>query len=203
MALAASGIAFRVREVKLRDKPPRLLAISPKATVPVLQLPSGEVIEESLEIVHWALQQGDPLGWADFDVKTLGAMDALIERNDHPFKDSLDRYKYADRHPQQPQQVYRAQAEPFLVDLESRLNKTSYLFGDRASYADIAIFPFVRQFSKVEQAWFDTSRYRALRAWLTLLTDGDLFQAIMAKYAPWSETDTDIVFKTSDIARAH
>jgi len=185
MALACACISFEVREVVLRDKPPQLLEISPKATVPVLLLADGRVIEESLEILHWALDINDPCGWKAHATKQLLLMDALVEENDNSFKNCLDRYKYADRFPENSRQYYRQQAEGFLAGLEARLVRTQHLFGNTRSFADIAIFPFIRQFSNVEPQWFEKAPYPNLRAWLFVILESDLFASVMTKYVQW------------------
>ena len=158
---ARLGIVFaelnvELREIELKNKPAPMLAISPKGTVPVLQLSasdgtSGRVLEESQDILMWALERHDPQGLLDTD---LSRAQALIQQNDDEFKYWLDRYKYADRHPQQTQLEYRQQGEVFLQQLEQLLTEHSYLLGDRISVADIAIMPFVRQFAHVDREVF-------------------------------------------------
>ncbi|WP_018150393.1 glutathione S-transferase [Leeia oryzae] len=183
MALKYCNLMIEVREISLRDKPAHMLENSPKGTVPVLVLPDQQVLEQSLDIMHWALSQHDPAGWV------LAAQryntQALIATNDGPFKAALDRYKYPDRYPDRPQADYRAQGEVFLAELEARLNQYPYLFGPGITLADIAIFPFVRQFSKVDSLWFEQADYPKLKAWLSTLTTMPLFDAIMHKYPTW------------------
>lgn len=180
LALHYAGVAVDKCEVSLRDKPAQLLRISPKGTVPVLQLPDGSVLEESLDIARWALQQADPhkllrRGAA----QTQGA--ALIEANDGEFKHWLDRYKYADRHPEAPPEHYRAQGEHTLATLESRLASHRYLCDDRPSLADIAIAPFVRQFAHVDRDWFAATPYLNLQAWLEHWLTSEAFETVMRK----------------------
>jgi len=175
LALAYAGIAVEIREVALKNKPEQMLAISPKGTVPVLQLPDGRVLEESLDIMYWALAQHDPEHWLAFDTEA----ETLIEWNDGDFKYSLDRYKYADRYPEFSQAYYRQQTEPFLIELESRLQHSPYLCGDYFSLADAAIFPFIRQFSNVDVDWFKSSPYRALNNWLDAALTTELFKSVM------------------------
>ena len=179
MALSVAGIALEIREISLRDKPAHMLQVSPKGTVPVLVLQDGQVIEQSLDIMLWALQQHDPKGWLQPDSTQW---QQLIEVNDGTFKQALDRYKYPDRYPEQPQTLYRAQGEIFLQQLEDTLQAQSYLLGRRASVADVAIFPFIRQFAAVDAAWFSQSSYVGLRRWLNDWLDSDLFASIMQKY---------------------
>lgn len=178
MALTKANIAFEIREISFRDKPSSLLQVSPKGTVPVLVLEEGDVIDESIDIVFWALTLNDPDNWLAIDREVA---DALIAENDGDFKINLDRYKYPERFPDMPQADYRARGETFLQKLEKRLNQHQYLMCDTVSVADIAIFPFIRQFANVDRAWFDTATYPRLRDWLNALLAWDLFEAIMKK----------------------
>lgn len=178
MALKYAQIAVEIREISLRDKPAHLLSVSPKGTVPVLVLADNSVIDESLEIMAWALQQKDAEGWLKVD--TVFA-NALIAENDTQFKVALDRYKYPERYPEKSQVEYRAQGAIFLAKLEAQLAHTDYLLGNHMSLADIAIFPFVRQFAAVDVAWFENAPYAKLCVWLKALTSADLFTAIMQK----------------------
>jgi glutathione S-transferase len=184
MALRYAGIDVEIREISLREKPQHLRQVSPKATVPVLVLPGGQVIDQSLDIMQWALAQHDPEQWLGPDD---AAMHALVKQNDEEFKPALDRYKYPDRYPEHPQATYRAEGERFLQLLESRLHPHGGLFGASPGYADIAIFPFVRQFSMVEPEWFALAPYPRLRLWLGQRIESSLFDAIMQKYPTWQE----------------
>ena len=166
MAIACAGLTVELREVLLRIKPETMLAISPKGTVPVLQLAGGQVIDESIEIMRWALSFSDPDGWLEASAGCEDDSAELVVWNDGGFKHYLDRYKYADRFPENARDFYRGMAEPFLLELECRLSSNPYLFGSRLSLTDVAVFPFVRQFAGVDGAWFRGSRYRAVRAWL-------------------------------------
>lgn len=178
MALKYAGVDVGIVEISLKDKPAHLLQVSPKGTVPVLVLPNGTVIEQSLEIMQWALQQRDSEGWLNADM-TLTQI--LIAENDGSFKQALDQYKYAIRYPENPVEVYREQGEVFLAKLEKRLAKTRFLLDEQISLADIAIFPFIRQFSGVDPAWFEASPYPHLKAWLNPLVTSKLFLSIMEK----------------------
>jgi glutathione S-transferase len=177
MALRYSGVPVEIVEVSLKAKPAEMLAISPKGTVPVLDA-DGRVIDESLEIMRWALAQNDPQGWLlDGDSRIA----ELIEANDQGFKVDLNRYKYAERYPEQPMEVYRAQGAVFLQRLEGLLQDRDYLLADHPSLADIALLPFVRQFAHVDREWFAQTPYPRLQAWLHYFLESDLFTSIMKK----------------------
>lgn len=178
MALKYAGIALEIREIALRGKPVEMLRVSPKATVPVLVLVDGKVIEQSLDIMQWALQQQDKDGWLIADSELT---QQLITENDSSFKQALDKYKYAIRFPEQPAEVYRAQGEVFLQRLEVSLSRSQFLMGNQITLADIAIFPFIRQFSGVDIIWFETATYPNLKLWLKTLIESELFTSIMQK----------------------
>ena len=187
LALRVAGVPYELREVALKAKPAAMLALSPKATVPVLQLPDGSVLEESLHIMAWALAQSDPDDW--LAQGSSAEAQTLIERNDGPFKHLLDRYKYANRHTEFTAEQYRQQAVDLHIGpLNARLAATHYLLGAGPSLADAAIFPFVRQFAGVDEAWFAQAPFPALRAWLNEWVNSPLFRDIMEKTLPWKET---------------
>ena len=192
MALAYAGISFELREIVLRQKPPSMLAASAKGTVPVLVLPDGRVIDESIEIMSWALDQNDPRQWRRESL--LDATDALVRENDFGFKGHLDLYKYADRFPAQSPLHYRWEAEKFLQKLEQNLSRGRYLLGDQLTFADVAVFPFVRQFAFVDKAWFDGADYQKTRLWLQWFLDSDLFTGVMGKFAAWREGAPAMLF---------
>jgi len=184
LAIANAGVLVTLREIELRNKPADMLSVSPKGTVPVLVLPNGQIIDESLDIMLWALEIHDTNAWLS-SWKNPAAQ-ALVKRNDGEFKQALDRYKYADRYPEQPMAYYRQQAEVFLAELEHRLQNTCYLFSDHFSLIDAAIAPFVRQFAAVDAAWFNTSPYPLLRQWLQAFLASPLFKYIMQAYPVWT-----------------
>ncbi len=187
MAIASSEVRVALREVVLRNKPQEFLAASPKGTVPVLVLPQGEVIEESLEVMDWALAINDPQGWLLFDDEARRQeAKKLIEENDSCFKKNLDGYKYPEQHPDRSAMAHREQGEMFLNQLDHRLADANYLSGPRASLADIAIFPFVRQFAQVDRDWFNQASYPRLRTWLDRFVDSELFREVMIKVDPWT-----------------
>ena len=192
LAIAKSGITVEMREIVLRNKPQQLLDISPKGTVPVLLLSKREVIDESLDIMTWALAVNDTDNW----LNTSSAEDIkhLIQWNDGEFKYYLDRYKYADRYPEYTAQYYRKKADIFLMDLEKRLSKQTFLCSERCSLADIAIFPFIRQFANVNAEWFLSSVYKNLNQWLTIHIESTLFISIMDKYPIWKPGNEKLIF---------
>ncbi|OIN51780.1 glutathione S-transferase [Pseudomonas azotoformans] len=177
LALRYSGVPVRIIEVSLKAKPAEMLALSPKGTVPVLSV-DGQVIEESLEIMQWALAQHDPDDWR---LQGDPAVLALIAENDQGFKYHLDRYKYADRYPEHPMEHYRAEGEVFLQKLEGLLAERAYLLAEHPSLADMALAPFVRQFAHVDREWFAGTPYQRLQAWLQRVLTSPLFIAVMAK----------------------
>jgi len=177
MALRYSGVPVEIVEVSLKAKPAQMLAISPKGTVPVLDA-GGQVSDESLEIMRWALAQNDPDDWL------LGGdsrITELIEANDQVFKVHLNRYKYAERYPEQPMEVYRAEGALFLQQLDELLEGRDFLLAGHPSLADIALLPFVRQFAHVDRDWFAQTPYVRLQAWLQRFLESELFTGIMKK----------------------
>ena len=190
MTLQYAGVPVEHREVLLKDKPQAMLDASAKATVPILKLANGRVIDESIDVMLWALEQQDTDCWwqNDFAKQTF----ALVEENDFKFKKNLDRYKYADRYPQHPQFHYRVEAGLFLSLLEKKLASQSYLLADQLSFADVAIFPFVRQFAFVNKTWFDRAPYPKLQIWLQGFLDSILFSRAMEKFPVWHQADSAV-----------
>ena len=189
-----------IREVALKNKPQDMLRLSPKGTVPVLLLPEGEVLEESRDIMNWASKKTrSNHGQTSFqpqkpeqELAESVEMKTLIDKNDSTFKYWLDRYKYADRFPEHNAQYYRKEAEFFLRKLEQKLAVNKFLFGNQETYADIAIFPFIRQFAMVDKNWFDNSPYDQIKNWLYTWLDTTVFHSIMNKYKPWQPNDEPI-----------
>jgi glutathione S-transferase len=188
MAIKVSGVKVELREVVLRDKPPQLVDASAKSTVPVLVLPDSEVIEESLDIMHWALRQNDPRNWLAADDK------GLIEQNDTFFKSALDRYKYPHRYGLEHGIPYRDAGLAILSQLDERLHENSFLSGNARGLTDIAIFPFVRQFAATDQSWFDAQPLPDLRHWLDHHLASALFAGIMYRYPRWQAGDGPTIF---------
>lgn len=184
MALKYASIEVEIREISLRDKPASMLQISPKGTVPVLQL-GDLVIEQSVEIMHWALEQSDPDGWLSVDQQLANAW---LNTNDGPFKKLLDQYKYPNRHPElNPQEVLDSAAALMLGPMETALSKQAFLAGEHLSWIDVAIFPFIRQFSMVNLEQFETLPLPKLKHWLAKRLESKLFQSVMYKCPVWVE----------------
>lgn len=182
MALLQAGLAFEAVEVSLRDKPASLLALSPKATVPVLQLPDGRVIDESWDILQWALSTPDAQGWWA-RAQSPANLD-LVQRNDGDFKHHLDRWKYPQRYADEPltPDAHRDRAlDALLLPLEARLQGAPCLGGATPCATDLAVVPFVRQFASVDPGWFATQNLHAVRAWLEGWLVSPLFVACMHK----------------------
>ena len=187
LAIAISGFACEVREVKLSNKPASMLAASPKGTVPVLVLSDGSVLEESLDIMRFVLEQKDPEGWlVDVDP-------TLIARCDGPFKRDLDRYKYPERYGSDAM-AHRSAGEEFLRVLDDKLRENGQLCGQNRNMTDMAIMPFVRQFAATDRNFFDSLPLVHLRKWLDEHLDSPLFASIMTKYNPWQPGDAQIRF---------
>lgn len=191
MALLVSGVTAELREVALGSKPTEMIAASPKATVPVLILPTGAVIDESIDIMRWALAQNDPEAWL------AGDDAALIAANDRAFKHHLDRYKYPDRHGADPIE-HRDAGLAMLAELDARLQAHANLCGDARMLADIAILPFVRQFAAVDAAWFAGQPLPRLQAWLAHHTTSVLFDQAMLRTKPWVPGDSPVILRARD-----
>lgn len=183
MALAYAGIELELRELMLRDKPADMLKHSPKGTVPVLITHDGQVIDESLDVMLWALQQNDPNNWLQDSKRSL----QLIKQYDHQFKPLLDRYKYADRHPELSEEQHRELTLPYIDSLNQLLEKHQFLYSNQMSLADVALFPFIRQYAFVNKNWFDQLPYTKLLHWLEYFLTSDLFNQIMVKYRLYNE----------------
>lgn len=189
MALAYAGVSYELREVSLKSKPREMLDISPKGTTPVMQIFNEQdfiVLEESLDIMNWAIQQHDPINWLNLPDKSVAIAKQLIDTNDREFKQSLDRYKYPNRFPEKPQEFYRQQAEEFLQVLELQFQQNNFLICDRQTLADIAIFPFVRQLAYVDIDWFNSSPYPKSQQWLKWHETSPMFELVMQKFLVWT-----------------
>lgn len=187
MTLWYARIVVEHREVLLSNKPRAMLDASPKGTVPILVLPDSVVLEESRDIMRWALAQHDPQAW--WREAQADRMNELIDENDDSFKPILDHYKYSERFPERSKLDYRRQGEGFLEQLERQLVNQKFLLGNCITMADIALFPFVRQFAMVDDQWFEQAPYAKLRGWLHELKTCSLFSQAMVKLQTWSEGD--------------
>ncbi len=179
MTLAYSQIKVQYYEVDLKNKPEELLQASAKGTVPVLVLENGDVIDESIDIMRWSLKQSDLDGWVN--AKLIDQCEDLIKTNDFKFKPILDRYKYPQSSENKDPVYYRDQALVYLEQLNNLLTQNRYLLADQISYADVALFPFIRQFCMVDVGWFEQSGFKQLIAWLHAFLDSELFLSVMKK----------------------
>jgi glutathione S-transferase len=194
LALMVSGQNCELREVVLRDKPQALLDASAKATVPLLIGLDGQVLDESLDIMLWALQQHDPEHWLTPQSGSIEAMLALIAQCDGEFKHHLDRYKYPERYENTDAQAHRAAGAGFLQMLDRQLSEAQYLFGKHATLADMAIAPFVRQFALADQDWFYAQAWPSLQAWLSAIVDAEMYTRMMQKYPQWMSGTAGVIF---------
>ncbi len=185
---------MELREILLRDKPEQFLDTSPSATVPALALPD-RVLDESLDIMVWALKQNDPRGLLDMPAAGW----KLIQENDGPFKAALDHTKYAVRYPDLDPRAERARAAAYLTALDTRIAEDGWIFGRRPTLADYAILPFARQFANTDRCWFDVQPWAALRDWLDRFIQGPEFSGIMAKHAPWAQGNAPVWFGTRHV----
>ena len=192
MAIHISGQKCELREVLLRDKPPSMIEYSAKGTVPVLILQDGKVIDESLDVIDWALNLNDPDDWQRS--KDTKKTKELIKINDVEFKYHLDRYKYSKRYDNEDPEFHRKKCLKFIESVNNELNNSKYIFDDNISYADIVLLPFIRQFRIADIEWFDSLPYDNLKKWLSSFLDSSLLHSIMKKYDLWKEGDKSIVF---------
>ena len=184
MALKYSGINVEHREIELRNKPQSMLLASPKGTVPVLCI-GDRVLDQSVDIMRWAIDQSDPAGWGNVDDAMA---QAWIQKNDGPFKVLLDQYKYPNRFPELDQaSVLKEALQIMLLPMEQSLQATQYLMGDKMTWVDVAIFPFIRQFSMVDLKRFDDLPIPAVKKWLAQHIESELFHSVMHKYPVWRD----------------
>ncbi|MEM9330860.1 MAG: glutathione S-transferase [Pseudomonadota bacterium] len=194
IALKSSGIAVELREVVLREKPDAMLEVSPKGTVPVLVLEDGEVLEESLEVMEWALKIRDPEGLTDFESSKISVAESLILACDGPFKAALDHYKYPDRYENIDRDAEREKGASFIRLLDARLASDAFLMGETFTIADAAILPFVRQFAHVDREWFWSETWPNVIRWLDAFLSSDRFRQIMEKYPQWKSGEAGVRF---------
>lgn len=191
MVLLHSKIQCEIREIKLSNKPKEMLAISPKGTVPVLILENGDILDESLDVMLWAIEQGNLRNLFNLGKKEI--LD-LIKINDGEFKDAIDRYKYSSLYPEKPMIEYRKMGELFLEKIESYLERNKFIFGKNISLADLAIFPFIRQFCRVDIDWFNSSLFKKIKEWTLFFEGSENFIDIMRKIKPWTTGDKPTLF---------
>ncbi len=185
MALRVSGVAYEHREVALKAKPAEMLAVSPKGTVPVLCLPTGEVLDQSLDIMLWALQLNDPQAWLPNTPEAWALTHEGIALNDGEFKAHLDRYKYPQRFGLADGLHHRTQAVEILMRWQSLLQAQSFLAGDKWGLLDACVAPFVRQFARTDRAWFEAQHWPQLAKWLVAFENSEAYLAVMHKYPLW------------------
>lgn len=188
LALRVSGVAYEHREVALKAKPAEMLAMSAKGTVPVLCLSTGEVLEESLDIMRWALQQDDPQAWTPSTPEAQTFAEEGIALNDGEFKAHLDRYKYPQRFGLSDGVPHRTQGAELLMRWQERLLAHVYLSGDQWGLLDACVAPFVRQFARTDRAWFDAQPWPQLTQWLSAFEASEDFAAVMHKHPLWAPT---------------
>ncbi len=194
LAIAATSTIVELREVVLREKPAEMLEASPKGTVPVLVLQDGTIIDESRDIMDWVLSKSGHQGWKAFSDDDLSRMNALVDASDGPFKTALDSYKYGNRDDTVDTSKERAQGAEFIQALNKMLEDQAYLFGDKFSFADAAILPFIRQFAHVDKEWFWSQDWPNVIVWLESFLESERFKSIMSKYPQWKTGDTGILF---------
>ena len=180
MVLSYMEVSVELREVLLNERPQSLYKISSKGTVPVLLLKDGKVLDESLDIMQWAIKQGEQKLYED----KLNEQNQLIKYNDTKFKYWLDKYKYHVRYLEHSREYYQRKCSKTLAEYDMRLRENAYLMGDRIGLADIAIFPFIRQCANVDQNWFN-NKYPNLNRWLEIWKQSRLFKSVMMKYNQW------------------
>jgi glutathione S-transferase len=194
LSILVSGLTVEIREVSLADKPAQMVAASPKATIPVLVLPDRQVLDESLDIMAYALEAHDPLDW----LRPLTPETAvLIAQIDGAFKYHLDRYKYPDRYQDEDRDLHRDLGLKILASMDGRLCETEFLAGSIFSLVDAAIAPFVRQFEAVDPAWFADQPIPSLKKWLTTFLASSLFEAAMVTLPVWRDGDATTLFPAS------
>lgn len=198
LGLVASQTKVELREILLRDKPEHMLTLSPKGTVPVLWLPDGSVIDESIDVMLWALRQRDPLGWLDLTAEQRVEADELVAQLDGPFKHHLDRYKYSNRYENCDSQEHLEACLSILDQWNERLRGHSYLLGAHAKYVDYALLPFVRQFRIADPLFFDQAqRLACVRSWLNRYLESSFYNAIMPKFPQWTPGNLPVVFPSA------
>ena len=194
LAVSSAGIQVELREILLRDKPGAFLQASPKGTVPVVELADGTVLEESRDVMQWALAQNDPDGWLDVQHRDPDRTAAFLDTLDGPFKTHLDRYKYASRFDPEAALEHREAGAAMLAEWDARLAAQPSLSGEKNGLLDFAALPFVRQFRIADPVWFDAQPWPHLHRWLQAFLESRRFASVMKKYAVWQEGDDAVTF---------
>lgn len=198
LAVQSAQISCELREILLRDKPQEMLSISPKGTVPVVQLPTGKIIDESWEVMLWALEQNDPNHWLPSSASAWEVVRNLVQKCDGNvpggFKFHLDRMKYHTRYEDVEPTEHRAAANGFLALLDERLKESAFLVEDHFSLADAAIAPFVRQFANADLEAFQAAAFPRLEQWLSNFLNSAAFLSVMAKHPPWKAGEPGVEF---------
>ena len=192
IAIHISQQKCEIREVLLKDKPPSMMEYSAKGTVPVLVLQSGKVIDESLDVIDWALNLNDPYNWKRS--KDLGKTKELIKINDGDFKFHLDRYKYSKRYENEDPNFHREKCLTFIKMINEELKDSKYIYDNEISYIDISLLPFIRQFRIADNDWFDELPYENVKSWLSNFIDSKLLKSVMPKYNLWKKGDEITIF---------
>jgi len=195
MAIARSGVSCDMREINPKSMPQAMMDLSPKGSVPVVLLPEGKVLDESIDIMRWALGRNDPEGWLNHPEDEVHK---LIQINDEQFVQAVLQYKYPERYEDISVEKARDTGFEFLKDLEVRIAAKGFVIGETASLADIAIFPFLRKFALVDWMWFDDCGLIRLKIWLNYFMDSELFSVVMENYSPWQPGDPVDVFPIFD-----
>jgi glutathione S-transferase len=187
IALLLAEQTIIVRAITLKNKPQDMLNASPKAEVPVLILPNGTVIEQSLDIMIWALAQNDPANLLPRDQPAIShQILELIKRGDDEFKHPLEQYRAGKRYHLDTEVYWREQCEMFIQELEQRLTNTGFFVGEQTSIADYAFIPFMRQFGRVDRKWFSQAPYPKFKAWLATQLQSRLYATMMTKHPLWT-----------------
>ena len=185
LAIKASGLIVEIREVELKNKPKEFLNISPKATVPIVCISSKQIIEESLDIMEWALKINDPLKLLKNEKLNRIEIHIILNKLENEFKQNLDRYKYSSRFDLPNPKLYRDKNLQTLNEFNNLLQNNKGICSSHLSLLDYAVFPFIRQFRNVNSVWFDSLELKFLQTWLYELIDSDEFSSIMKKYEIW------------------
>ena len=199
MVIKSAKIVVELREIKLKNKPKDFLEISPKGTVPVLITNSGQVLEESLDIIYWALRLNDPNNLLSEYNLSKNEFDELLKKLENEFKPNLDKYKYPNRYLGIDKNSYRDKNLNYLFQLDNLLKASKYLNSNHVSLIDYLIFPFIRQFRNVNENWFDCLSFHFLKKWLYDLMQSEDFESIMKKYNIWNSNDIPFYTNFSDI----